>query len=991
MTIRSISPRAGRFASLATLAMATTLLTHGAAPAVAASIPSTDFRACTESLLKNASTLLKKEASALVKCSNALLACKLDEELGDGDFATCSAKAVESCGKGFDKLVKAEDSAREKLAKSCEPLADHDFHTSVGIGMRRLAAECGPIATEAEAYDCFVSRVRCAAADLAETLVPRTWEMMELSGVGDSYPLRTACLDTRTPATPAGGDPRDLGKCQSGFSKALLKGFPKVPRDAAKCVGGLLECQLHEDRRTSLPKPPGCFSTDDVSSTCAKALEKVNKDLAASSSGAAAEPCADLAAADVKAALGFTATCPLAATISDVAACAREAAQVRTFHFVDDAAPRTCQLSQISGNALFAGQPYCAPECGNFVVEDGETCDDGNRADFDACTNDCETGPTVATSHSIPSPAHPAETPDGTLANAVDPGSTLHVQFGTLTPDLNNAAYVRYRAAGAGDPEAVLVLVPGFAGGAHSLKIVAETMVARAAAEGGPVLEVWAFDRRTDQLEDDFGGILAESEDNPELALDWYFGAEMGLTLDPMLPRRAVFHDGSDIPFIANFTYNMFIRDIDAVIDAAAALPGSPTVFLGGHSLGTLFSARYAATDFDIGAPVVAGHDKVAGLVLFEGGGDSLPTGPPSSDALDTVIAKADGGLYHAIRTGAASCWDGTACPGGHADCAARPLAAGAVTNKCVQPVDAYAGGVISPEIHAVGDAVVLQARRHPDSWSIAQLDFGSGSAIDNVPGLSLLDALPNSSAEASVGFFLDDDFSPEVSFQASMGFSNNGPNTDLGFFLPGVAPNDPYRLWSDIDRTMPPAALFDHGAPAGAFDVNGVEAEVTPIGNVLTMVRTGDRNIGDWYFAASGLGVTAELLVGVGGFTGGLDSTELSVGRGRPDIENLTEGANIDIPIICFGGSNGISPTPGAFLPFAESIATCTAPSCDGSTARVVASDPVTPTYGGVAGGFEAYVSEGYAHIDVVASEDDALHNDVYAPLLAFLDRNTP
>jgi hypothetical protein len=224
------------------------------------------------------------------------------------------------------------------------------------------------------------------------------------------------------------------------------------------------------------------------------------------------------------------------------------------------------------------------------------------------------------------------------------------------------------------------------------------------------------------------------------------------------------------------------------------------------------------------------------------------------------------------------------------------------------------------------------------------------------------------------------------------MGFSNNGPNTDLvTFYLAGNAPNDPMRYWSDMDLPMPAAALIDHGTPSGAFDLNGVEAEVSPIANVLTMVRTGDRNIGDWYFASSGLGVTAELLVGVGGFTGGLDSSALSVGRGRPDIENLTEGANIDIPIICFGGSNGISPTPGAFLPFAESIATCTSASCDGSTARVVASDPVTPLYGGVAGGFEAYVSEGYAHIDVVSSEDDAVHNDVYAPLLAFLDRNTP
>jgi len=535
--------------------------------------------------------------------------------------------------------------------------------------------------------------------------------------------------------------------------------------------------------------------------------------------------------------------------------------------------------------------------------------------------------------------------------------------------------------------------VPGFAGGAHSLKIVAETMVANAAAAGSIVLEVWTFDRRTDQLEDDAGGELAETEDDADLAMNWYFGTELALPLDPLLSRHAVFHEGTDIPFIANFTYNMFIHDIDAVIDAARALPGSPTVFLGGHSLGTLFSARYAATDLDAGAPLVPGYSKVAGLVLFEGGGDSLPSAPPSPDQLDTVIAKADGGLYHAVKNGDARCWEGTPCPGGDADCSGVAVASGAVTNKCVSPVDAFAGGVISPQIHAVGDAVTVQARRHPDSVSLAQFDYGAGTAVENVPGLSLLSFLPRGSAEASVGFFLDDDFSPEVSFQASMGFSDNGGNTDLGdYFLAGPTFTDPYRYWKGIDAPMPAAAIPDHGAPADAFDLNGNEKEITPMANVLTMVRTGDRNIGDWYFAASGLGVTKELIVPPdAGFVGGLDSSALSIGRSRPDIENLTQGAAINIPIICFGGSNGISNTPGAFLPFAESIATCTATSCDGSTARVVASDPITPSYGGVAGGFEAYISEGYAHIDVVSAEDDPGHNQVYAPLLAFLERNTP
>ena len=63
----------------------------------------------------------------------------------------------------------------------------------------------------------------------------------------------------------------------------------------------------------------------------------------------------------------------------------------------------------------------------------------------------------------------------------------------------------------------------------------------------------------------------------------------------------------------------------------------------------------------------------------------------------------------------------------------------------------------------------------------------------------------------------------------------------------------------------------------------------------------------------------------------------------------------------------------------------------CSGATSRLVADDPITPTYGGIAGGFEVYINEGYAHVDVVTAEDDPVHNHVIAPLVAFLERNTP
>ena len=126
-----------------------------------------------------------------------------------------------------------------------------------------------------------------------------------------------------------------------------------------------------------------------------------------------------------------------------------------------------------------------------------------------------------------------------------------------------------------------------------------------------------------------------------------------------------------------------------------------------------------------------------------------------------------------------------------------------------------------------------------------------------------------------------------------------------------------------------------------------------------------------------------------------GLDTTELSapppLGRGRSDIDNRTQAALVDIPVIAFGGSNGLTPTPASWRRFAQAIGPCAAPACDGVTGRLVDADnpsPAFPTYGEAAGGFEVYISEGYAHLDVLSAEDDETNN-VIAPLLAFVARN--
>lgn len=637
-------------------------------------------------------------------------------------------------------------------------------------------------------------------------------------------------------------------------------------------------------------------------------------------------------------------------------------------------------------------------------------------------------GPILGATNDIPSAARPAHTPgspDVTGAE-VDNYATLVSQFGTTKFTLNQARYTRYRYSRLkGSPDAILILVPGFSGGATNFKIFAENLLPRMYADYAKVVEVWAFDRRTNQLEDLAGLQIAESLGSAQLALDWLFGNELGLPLPPefaALGRRAMFHNAQgDVPFMANWTNLVFSQDIDAVVEEARDQAENENVFLGGHSAGTGFTARYASTDFNLTGtgPAEPGYAKLRGLVLLEGGGGSTSGTALTDDTLDRIVAKFDGGLFGAVRDDAARCVDGTtacAIASEATDCA------GQVPPKCTVPASAFTVGLsglpLNPRILATVAPAGIQAKTDLEGGQfILSVDQGApgNNAIDKVPDIGILSILPTSTVAGGVGSFFDDDglFASGASFVAT---SLGAPGPTVGGLL----------TWLDITESasFPPCpgascVTPDNGPapstlPAGVW---GQEKEVTRLDRLASGLSTGGSNTTDWYYPNAGPSVTrvsgqcsglsGTCLVGnVGAACGGgtqaaadaqctqginLDSTALSVGRGRPDIENLTQAANIDIPVICFGGSNGLTTVPGAFVAFGQSIGTCTAASCDGATARVVddsSPNPAFPTLGGSNGGFEAYISEGFGHLDIVMAEDDA-DNNVLAPLAAFLDRN--
>lgn len=604
------------------------------------------------------------------------------------------------------------------------------------------------------------------------------------------------------------------------------------------------------------------------------------------------------------------------------------------------------------------------------------------------------------------SPTQPAQSPGS--PGVVVSNTGLITQFGSADVSLNNARFTRFRLnATATRPDAILILIPGFEGGANDFKILAENLIPRVFASEGLVLEVWAYDRRSNQLEDLAGLDIAEAQNDAQVALDWLFGGELMLTLDPALVagpnRRAVFYNGqADTAFIANWTPLVFSRDIDAIVEKARSVAPNANVFLGGHSAGTGFTARYAATDFNFSGmgPAQPGYAKVRGLVLLEGGGGSSGGAPLTNDTLDRIEAKFDGGLFGAVRDNANRCVDGTtACTIANE----TTVCAGQTPPKCTLATTAYAGGLLNPRLLAASEVSAIQAISDPDTGrNLLIVDQGSpgNTAVAQVPDLGSLNIFPPATAQGGIGMFIDDD-----GFVAGLAPFVAVSVGTAGAVIAGLT------TWQDISEgPLPPGTVPNNGPapttlPGGVW---GQEKEVTRMDRMTTTFYAGHTNFTDWYYPSSGLSVTS--ITGVctaGTCTAGnvgaacssaaqcsqsinLDSTALSIGRGRTDIENLTQAAAIDIPIIGFGGTNGLVPVPGRFIPFAQSIGPCTAPSCNG-TARVVDAalpNPAFPTFGGANGGFEVHITEGVAHVDVLTAEDN-VDNNVLAPLTAFIGRN--
>ncbi|PNY83062.1 alpha/beta hydrolase [Deinococcus koreensis] len=187
--------------------------------------------------------------------------------------------------------------------------------------------------------------------------------------------------------------------------------------------------------------------------------------------------------------------------------------------------------------------------------------------------------------------ARPAATPVPEAAlNRV--GAVRVVRPGLTVPgtprELNASITIRY---GPARPRAVLLLMPGYLGGAGSFDRLARQIVALDGA-----VAVWAVDRRSNLLE-------------PQAELARATPADLSRIVQRGLPARP---PGS-VAFMQDWGLDVALRDWRVAVQEARTL--TPNVFLGGHSMGGSLSGLYAAYDF-AGQP---GAADVRGLVMLDG------------------------------------------------------------------------------------------------------------------------------------------------------------------------------------------------------------------------------------------------------------------------------------------------------------------------------------------------------------------------------------
>ena len=387
--------------------------------------------------------------------------------------------------------------------------------------------------------------------------------------------------------------------------------------------------------------------------------------------------------------------------------------------------------------------------------------------------------------------------------------------------------YLRFRHAGgprkARRADAIVVIIPGFLGGAASFDQLARNTVRRAAVRGKRI-EYWALDRRANCLEDDTGVNAAAKARDATVAWDYYWGGgeANGRRFDGFVPPE-------EAEFLGEFGLRRTMEDWYTVM--RSGIKRQPRrarkMICGGHSLGGPLTASFAGWDFD-GDPKTkrdAGYKQCAGLV-----------------GLDTTLDLESGGGDGAGALGVGL--ELVSQSGGAPYVNAPPL-----TPETIQVPSVFGvGSYFAPQ-----GTDLLRELPHTQNIDLSQRVLFSRDAAHfatNSPSIREF-TLTN---EVSLAGIFDDNSAPLSFLRSSVGQVVGGPLVDKNFPTPSDGtlalpeePSTPLYSWEtyrEVGKDGAEIALNDSGQP-----YTSRESEISDLRQLARTLFEAPANFTEQYF----------------------------------------------------------------------------------------------------------------------------------------------
>ena len=494
----------------------------------------------------------------------------------------------------------------------------------------------------------------------------------------------------------------------------------------------------------------------------------------------------------------------------------------------------------------------------------------------------------------------------------------------TQTPaSLDYAVFTRYYYK----PEpaqlkAILVLMPGLLGGAGDFDTMAKTIVKMGKGD----IEVWTVDRRSVLLNDFTGIQAAWNNQDPSLALGYYFS---GVSIDGK--TYAGVPPTTSVSYMSEWGLDMTLRDLNTVISLIPQQYRKTNVFLGGHSLGAWIAQDYAGYEFSEPVSPEPGYDNVAGIVLLDGGGSGL---------MQTVTAS--------------QYLSGTGMP---ENISGMNFTMPSLDQIRQNPANVMVVSLIGSAMGSLGAAVESMLLNMFTFVQIegmyALLQPNQLSPMLRIPQFSLIATalLGNTQFKATnqamLGFAMDRNFNPISIMSATLG-SPNGPLTSMpSMFFPGITISEP----------------TDKGTMTYTWNSQNHITSITDLAAVLSNTST---TMSERYFPTR---LLLDTMV-MGSDYGPTQTTDWRYQQGM----HVLYTPQMDAPVIAFGGGAGVEQTSTDFYQYRDLL----------PPARNCSGQPRT------ACGFDIHIMPNYTHLDVLLSDPALTSDNVDAMIYNWIMSHT-